>query len=537
MQTENILWIIIPIVIGIIGLILNHFYFSKNKRIQEAPLEYQKKKDEDEKLIGAKTNIKEKEKKLTSEENYRKNIIDKFQFLDFSGLKAELKEKILLKDIYVKLRSKKPETLEGYTSAKDFGEFDKIFSNQNNDSQSETFVKIFSKLLSIKNEKNTSLKFLLCGKPGSGKTTLMKWIALKCCKAHDGTFVNLIPVFFSLKGFNNSNKTDYQSKHILELLESTLKTYSLNIDFLREGFEANRILFLLDGLDEIGDEKTRKDVITWIENQDIRQNVLIVTSRFTGLNPEKGLKFHDSIPVFLILDFNLDDISLFLRKWYENVETAVKGEKLGKEEYLEAEKKADNLVTKIKDKKYENLAELATNPLLLTIIAIVHRSRIELPQKRHLLYQEVLKRMIKDWNKAQKNIDLIFPEKICLSNLSIIAFHLMKSKRKELPKEEIERYLPEKIENQSRDTFLYEMILKTGLIYESEGNLGFIHQTFQEYLVAFYFIQQENQNEILEFFEKDYWAETFKLFVNIGNPKRFLSRFYYKSNTKKKMKN
>ena len=65
------------------------------------------------------------------------------------------------------------------------------------------------------------------------------------------------------------------------------------------------------------------------------------------------------------------------------------------------------------------------------------------------------------------------------------------------------------------------MLVKAGLLYESEGKYGFLHLTFQEFLAAWYFSHSKNQNEILEHHHKNYWQETFKLFVNIGNAELF----------------
>jgi hypothetical protein len=161
------------------------------------------------------------------------------------------------------------------------------------------------------------------------------------------------------------------------------------------------------------------------------------------------------------------------------------------------------------------------NPLLLTIIAIVHRTRAILPRDRHKLYEECLKVMIELWNLANRKLDVSFSFDNSMAHLSKIAVHLMKTNRKEMDKKEIEACLPGKIEGKTRGFFLKEMVLKAGLLYESEGKYGFLHLTFQEYLAAWYFANSKSQDEILQYYDKDYWRETFKLFVNIGSAELF----------------
>ena len=77
------------------------------------------------------------------------------------------------------------------------------------------------------------------------------------------------------------------------------------------------------------------------------------------------------------------------------------------------------------------------NPLLLTIIAIVHRTRAVLPRERHKLYEECLKVMIELWNLANRKLDISFSFDNSMAHLSKIAILLMESERREMDKKEI----------------------------------------------------------------------------------------------------
>ena len=116
----------------------------------------------------------------------------------------------------------------------------------------------------------------------------------------------------------------------------------------------------------------------------------------------------------------------------------------------------------MKDDRYKNLRRLAVNPLLLTIIAIVHRTRAVLPKERHKLYEECLKVMIELWNVANRKIDVGFSVADSLDLLAEIAVFLMKENRRELEPAEMDTLLPPRIENQPREFFIKEMVLKAG---------------------------------------------------------------------------
>jgi len=89
----------------------------------------------------------------------------------------------------------------------------------------------------------------------------------------------------------------------------------------------------------------------------------------------------------------------------------------------QGEKRHKDLMNIIKS--HAKLKELAVNPLLLTIIAIVHRTRAVLPRERHKLYEECLKVMIELWNLANRKLDISFSYDNSMAHLANIALRLM----------------------------------------------------------------------------------------------------------------
>jgi DNA replication protein DnaC len=525
MELKDLIPIIVSIastITAVAALIFGIIQYKKSRKLELEKHEWERQQREKKAIEEKSAQIEKVKIKKSAREIYCDHITQKFKYLDFTGLNAILQKPLLLEEIYVKLRAKESFRLAQYQTINDFKELDK----EKDKEEDEDFVTVFERMHQKASKQREPLKMVILGQPGSGKTTLMKWIALQCTCQGEPALANFTPVFIPLKNLGQDPDNTFKKKNIKDLTIALLDNENLSPTFLKEQFEANRILFLLDGLDEVADEKVRGEVIQWIQNQSIRKNALLVTSRFSGLHEAKGLKFHDAIPVFAVQDFDIADIERFLENWYKNIEVAVVGEEDEKDKAQAVEKgksRYEDLMNIIKDESYEKLRQLAVNPLLLTIIAIVHRTRAVLPKERHKLYEECLKVMIELWNVANRKLEISFSVENSINNLSKIAVFLMKENRREVELPEIETLLPREIEDQSLHFFLKEMVLKAGLLYESEGKYGFLHLTFQEYLAAWHFHRSENQNAVLEYKDKYYWTEVFKLFVNIGNARLFFN--------------
>jgi TolA-binding protein len=463
-----------------------------------------------------------KEKTKSELVKYLQYLEHRFRYLDFTGLNAILQKPLPLENIYVKLRARESLPAARFHTIANFERLADGIKGAS-EIEDEDFAILFERLYHQNQLGLMSLQMLILGQPGSGKTTLMKWIALQCLKENKPFFSQFLPVFISLRELGNDPDHTFRKKSIIMLFDEQMEKENISKEsFFDRYFKTNRILFLLDGLDEIGDENIRREVIEWIQNQYVGLNTLIITSRFSGLWEAEGLKFQEEIPVFAIQDFKLEDVEVFLHNWYCNIEIAVAGDRSTQKAIEEGEKKYRDLIKIIKDERYKSLQALAVNPLLLTIIAIVHRTRALLPRERYKLYEECLKVMVELWNLSNRKIDISFSFEDSMIYLSKIALRLMESEQSEISKKEIMMYcLPARIEGQSGDFFLKEMVLKAGLLYESEGRCGFLHPTFQEYLAAWYFSRSKKQNAILLYWDRDYWSETYKLFASLGNAELF----------------
>ncbi|OKH52841.1 hypothetical protein NIES2101_13370 [Calothrix sp. HK-06] len=94
-------------------------------------------------------------------------------------------------------------------------------------------------------------KLMILGKPGAGKTTFLKYLALLCIK---GKFQeNRIPLFITLKDFAEApNQPNLFTYLIQKLFKYGIKTSKgTNINSIEQLLKQGKLLVLLDGLDEV----------------------------------------------------------------------------------------------------------------------------------------------------------------------------------------------------------------------------------------------------------------------------------------------
>jgi predicted NACHT family NTPase len=83
------------------------------------------------------------------------------------------------------------------------------------------------------------------GKPGAGKTTFLKHIAIQCIS---GKFqADLVPIFINLKNFAEAEHQPSLLKYITEQFVSSAS----NTKAIKQILSQGRALILLDGLDEV----------------------------------------------------------------------------------------------------------------------------------------------------------------------------------------------------------------------------------------------------------------------------------------------
>jgi predicted NACHT family NTPase len=187
-------------------------------------------------------------------------------------------------------------------------------------------------------------KLMVLGKPGAGKTTFLKYLAMQCI---EGQFqAKQVPLFITLKDFAEKPKQPDVLEYIAQQLsvcgvaDASVKAEQL----LKQG----RALMLLDGLDEVREEDTKR-VLRQIRevSEQFHTNQFVITCRIAA----KDFTFERFTEVE-VADFDEEQIAIFAQNWFRFSDPM----------------KAERFIHKLKENK--PIQELATNPLLLTLLCL-----------------------------------------------------------------------------------------------------------------------------------------------------------------------
>ncbi|GAA2581837.1 NACHT domain-containing protein [Actinomadura fulvescens] len=350
------------------------------------------------------------------------------------------------------------------------------------------------------------------GASGSGKTTLARHTALAMCGWQGFSWRRRrLPVLLYLRDHVRSIAAD-EAPGLAEVA-TDVGWLDGKIDpaWMAKRLDKGRCLVLLDGLDEIADEGQRKRVVAWIRRQIERYpaHTFVITSRPHGYlsNPVPNAD------VLQVQRFDSDQIAEFLHHWYNAVECRARG-RSSREVSILARRQADDLLEKLRSTPA--VYELAANPLLLTMIANVHRYRSALPRSRAALYAEMCDVLIHRRQEAKDLTDptgLDGPKKERV--IRHLALHMMRGQARDVPLEEAQQAVRRPLSQVTGGTevapelFLTE-VRKTGLLMGEHGAYGFAHLTLQEYLAAAHVREQADQHLylLIQGVDDPWWRET-----------------------------
>jgi hypothetical protein len=254
---------------------------------------------------------------------------------------------------------------------------------------------------------------------------------------------------------------------------------------------------MLDGLDEVSELQTRKRVKQAIETfildyRDTSQtgfNRFLITSRVAGYDV---IAFSDYLH-FTLAELTPEQISDFLPRWCRaSVQRGTVASANEQEETItrEAEQMAQRLSDAVK--VHQGVGQLAQNPLLLTLLAVMQQNSIELPRQRVELYMVVTRTLLENRNIA-KDLQPI-PETQAIQRLGSIAFRMQESGNSFARQKDVKESLRETIKQEGGspgeierevEHFLGRIRERGGLFVIRTGDyFGFFHRTFQEYFAA-----------------------------------------------------
>jgi energy-coupling factor transporter ATP-binding protein EcfA2 len=376
-----------------------------------------------------------------------------------------------------------------------------------------------------------TLVLAIIGAPGSGKTTLLQHIALTFAanKQRQYHLVPLVPILLFLPNHVQQliaddsptrNTPPMLHELVYEHFNNTEKYPYLNPPprWFAQQLKKGKCLVLLDGLSEVADLKQRQTVSTWIEKQIhlYPRCQFIITARPQGYlsAPVEGAHILEVQP------FNAAQVQQFVEAWYLANELSAKGGKIDNEVRHRAKQGARELLERLP--KMPTLSALAKNPLLLALIAMLHRYHEQLPEQWVELYAEICELLLGSWQQG-KNI----PEALTAAQkrvaLQPLAAEMMFKKIRDIHTDDALSIITEPLqrvglEGESVTYFLKHMQDSSGLLLEHEtGRWRFAHLTFQEYFAAAHFLESKPNQDWNELVNDSWWHETLGLYAAQGD--------------------
>ncbi len=416
-------------------------------------------------------------------------------------------------------------------------------------------------------------RLVIRGDPGSGKTTLLRYLAVTCARtlrnnrrdgdSHSNVKKRLLwtahpfPILVRLRRHGNVASWD-EAKELthtmLEELPPELKR-RCPPDFFERRLRNGRCLILLDAFDELGTPDARaamaRKIAGFLEIYRRDNNRIVVTTRIVGY--EGQLDQYDFM-VRTVQNLKAGEIRALVKQRYNAIalaETTLRTDQESRDIEQKMRERAERLIEKIEHTP--RLNQLATNPMLLSLIVLVHSLKVELPEERLLLYRDCVEILTESWQqfkreelglKREEREELTLNQKLIL--LRELAFAMQQRRKDEgslalIPKDEardiIARKLPDFLSGASADNEATKkaafeaaeawiasiqgesgMLVEQGLDEDGEPLIGFSHLTFQEYLAAVAIYEEPDYQSLLwRDLLQPAWQEVVLLYAALAN--------------------
>ncbi|WP_228044382.1 NACHT domain-containing protein [Streptomyces ferrugineus] len=351
-------------------------------------------------------------------------------------------------------------------------------------------------------------RVLLRGVAGSGKTTLVQWLAVTTARQEELTgqlahLMGRVPFVLPLRTLTRGGALLPVPGHFLSAVSCPLAG-SQPSGWADRVLAAGRGVLLIDGVDEVPEDE-RARTRRWLADllAAFPGNLWLVTSRPSAVRDEwlGGEGFTE----LTLSPMSRDNIAVFVRRWHE---AAGAGPALG-----------EALLSSVRTK--QDLGRLATNPLMCALICALHRERRGfLPRGRKALYDAALS-MLLERRDRERDLTVELDEESQVELLQRLAYWLIRNGRAEMDRadavHQLERLLPSMpyvAAQGSAEEILRHLLVRSGLLREPAADaVDFVHRTFQDYLGARAAVEERDFDVLVAHAHLDQWEDVIRMAV------------------------
>jgi len=301
-----------------------------------------------------------------------------------------------------------------------------------------------------KSEISQGRKIAIIGEPGSGKTTRLQKIADWILEQDLG-----LPIWISLADLTQPTITQY-------IEEIWLKQTGQNLTIEELTQQKHRIWLLLDGLDEMTSRVEMRHVSALLGGW-VQAARVVVTCRVNVWEADKNA--FSGFDVFRNLEFNPEQVTDYIRRWFAGMGDAATGE---------------SLEAALAESENSRLKELIQNPLRLWMLCQIWQTGGGLPETQAGLYGQFVD-WVYDWKADEEILDQREAIDTALARLALAAME---------QKDEVSRL-------RLRESWvlkvlgsrpIFQAVMKLGWLNRverlPEAICVFYHAAFQEYFAA-----------------------------------------------------
>ncbi|GGZ99380.1 NACHT domain-containing protein [Streptomyces bluensis] len=367
-------------------------------------------------------------------------------------------------------------------------------------------------------------RVLLLGPAGSGKTTLVQWLAVSAARARARVPFVLPVRRFAREGFPAPDDFLHAVRHPLA-------------DEAPEGWAvrtllAGRALLLVDGIDE-APEETRGKLRDQLRRllRVFSGNGCLVTSRPSAVEDgwlSQERLSEEGFTQLSLAPMSRDQVTRFVRDWHA---AAMGEEQNGGRDQQDREALRtyeQRLLHSVRI--YRELRQLATNPLMCGLICALNRDRSgSLPQGRKELYEAALEMLLQ---RRDPERDVLYADDVRLQQeprerlLRKLAHAMLEEGVSELPHRRVVDILdgalpsiPAARAEGGGEKIFRHLLHRTGLLREQgDGAVDFIHHTFQDYLAAKEIVARGRLHSLVAHAHRPEWEEVIRMAAAHARP-------------------